>query len=90
MMNKEKKSIPVRYATRAEMMEERRCQLREYERRHKMSSEEMVNLMDNNAIPATMEFIKWYHTYDVLRFFFAKPPTTGTPGTTTNMSTNAV
>ena len=62
----------------------------EYERRHKMSSEEMANLMDNNAIPATMEFIKWYHTYDVLRLFFAQTPTTGTPGTTTNMSTNAV
>ena len=90
MMNKEKKSIPVRYTTRAAMMEERRCQLREYERRHKMSSEEMANRMDNNAIPATMEFIKWHHTYDVLRLFFAKTPTTGTPGTTANMSANAV
>ena len=58
----------------------------EYERRRKMPSEEMANRMDNNAIPAAMEFIKWRHTYDVLKFFFAKTPMTGTLGTTANMS----
>ena len=45
-----------------------------YERRRKMPSEEMANRTDNNAIPAAMKFIKWRHTYDVLKFFFAKPP----------------
>ena len=58
----------------------------EYERRRKTSSEERANRMDNNAIPAAMKFIKWRHTYDVLKFFFAKPPMTGTLGTTANMS----
>lgn len=42
-MNKEKKSIPVRYVTRAEMMEGRRCPLRAYERHRKMSSDEALS-----------------------------------------------
>ena len=53
-----------------------------------MSSSEMADLVDRDAVVPTIEVITWYQAYDALQFFLETIPTTGTPGTTTEAFMN--
>ena len=81
--------IPVRVAPREQFIAEKRRIVEEYERRYGMSSAEMAELVDNDAIVPTIEVMTWYQAYDGLLFFLETTPTTGTPGTTTETFTTA-
>ena len=84
--------IPVRHISAAELpagIAEKRRVLQEYEQRYELSSAEMVDLVDRDAIVPDIEVIKWYQTYDALQFLLAMTPTTGTHGTTTRPFTTA-
>ena len=87
MPAKKVERIPVRIAPRKQFIAEKRRIVEDYEQRYGMSSAEMAELVDNNAIVHTIEMIKWYHAYDGLKFFLETTPTTGTPGTTTETFT---
>ncbi len=84
--------IPVRYISDAELpalIEESRRKIKEYEQRYELLSAEMANLVDQDEIAPSIEMIKWYHTYDELKFLIAKTPMAGIHGTTTKASTTA-
>ena len=61
----------------------------DYEQRHAWTSEEMVQLVDDNTIVPSIEVIKWYHTYAELRFLVETTHMIGTPGTTISAYTTA-
>ena len=44
-----------------------------------MTSQEMADLVDRDAIIPTNEAIQWYRAYDGLQFFLETTPTAGTP-----------
>ena len=81
--------IPVRYMSRAEMIEEKRRIVEEYEQSYDMSSAELADLVDRDAIDPTIEVMTWYQAYDVLQFLIATTPTTGTRGTIIETSTSS-
>ena len=82
--------IPVRVASREQIIKEHREQLRIYEARYEMSSEKMATLLELDAIRPTAEVLRWYQIYYALKSRLETTPTTGTPGTTTTPSTKAV
>lgn len=82
--------IPVYYYTRDERMAECRQELDVYEKRYELASEKMADLVDREIIIPSIEVIKWYHLYDELQFLLEMTPTTGTPGTTTKLSTKPI
>ena len=87
MATVEKRTIPVRYLSNAEMLAETEAKLHEYEHRYEMSSETMAKLLGLDAIRPTAEVLKWYATYQGLLLIRKTTPTTGTLGTTTATST---
>ena len=89
MATTKKQRIPVRIEPREQFIEEKRRIVTEYEKRYEMTSEEMADLVDRDAIIPTIEVIKWYRAYDGLKFFLETTPTAGTPGTITGTFTNA-
>ena len=72
-----------------ELIAAARSQVAEYEQRHGMTSERMAELVDGDEILPSIEVIKWYHTYDELRFLSEKTPIAGTHWKTTSTSTSA-
>ena len=82
-----RQKIPVRVLPREQIIEEWQAEIRTYELRYEMSSEEMVALVDLDAMRQTSEVIQWYHTYFALKSLPEMTPTTGIPGTTTGQST---
>ena len=81
--------IPVRVAPREQFIAEKRRIVAECEERYGMSSAEMAELVDNDAVVPTIEVMTWYQAYDVLQYLIETTPTTGTPGTTTETFTTA-
>ena len=87
MATVEKRTIPVRYLSDAEMSAETEAKLGEYEHRYEMPSETMASLLEMDAIRPTAEVLKWYVAYQGLLSIRKTTPTTGTLGTTTSTST---
>lgn len=81
--------IPIRRIPRDQMIEEKRSVVEGYEREHGMSSDEMADRVDRDSIVPTVEVMKWYQAYDVLKSLLETTPTTGTPGTITETFTTA-
>ena len=89
MATNKQQRIPVRAESREKFIEEKRRVVDEYEKRYDMTSEEMADLVDRDAIVPTAEVIQWYRAYAGLKFFLETTPTAGTPGTTTGTFTSA-
>ena len=53
----------VRHVTTRKMLSEHEIRLRDYERRHGMSSEEMEELVDTGGLKPTTEVMEWYLCY---------------------------
>ena len=85
-----KVGITVRNVPAGTMLAEAERKMREYEIRYEMSSEKMATLLELDAIRPTAEALRWYSTYQGALSLRKKTPTTGTPGTTTEPSTNSV
>ncbi len=66
-----------------------RRKIDEYEQRYELPRARMAELVDWDAIIPSIEVIKWYHGYDVLKSLLEITPTTGTHGTTTETFTTA-
>ena len=78
--------IPVRVVSRERMLKQKQDELREYEGRYEMSSEEMSGLLERDEIRPTAEVLRWYQVYHAVRYILETTPTTGTLGTTTAQS----
>ena len=78
--------IPVRIVPREQMLKQKQEEMREFERRYEMSSEEMVDLFERDEIRPTAEVLRWYQVYHAVQYILEMTPTTGTPGTTTAQS----
>ena len=79
-------------ATDAEVEEYRadlKRNIRDYETRYKMTSEEMLDLLDKGEIPETIEIIEWKFDLLDLGGLEEATLTAGTPGTVTAPSTNS-
>lgn len=87
-MNK-KERILISHTTRTQLIEESYRALKKYEERYRMSSQEVADRMDKDAIPATLEIIQWHHTFIVLTSLLEQTSTDGIPGKTASLSTNA-
>ena len=84
-----KTSITVRQVPTGTMLAEVEEKLRQYEIRYEMTSEKMATLLELDAIRPTAEVLRWYSAYQGALSLRKKTPTTGTPGTTTEPSTNS-
>jgi len=84
-----KTSITVRHVPTGTMLAEVEEKLRQYEIRYEMSSEKMATLLELDAINPTAEVLRWYSAYQGALSLRKKTPTTGTPGITTEPSTNS-
>ena len=82
--------IPVRVLPKEEIIKERQAKLWKYEHRYEMSSEKMAALVEQGAMRETGEVIRWYQTYYAVKSYLEETPTTGTPETTTKLSTKSV
>ena len=89
MATKERPRICVNAIPRAQMLKEKQTELRKYEIRYEMSSEDMAKLLELDAIRPTAEVLIWYSTYYGLKYLLEETPTVGTPGTTTEPSTKS-
>ena len=85
-----KVSITVRNVPAGTMLAEAERKMRKYEIRYEMSSEKMATLLELDAIRPTAEVLEWYSTYQGALSLRKTTRTTGTPGTTTEPSTNSV
>ena len=88
MATTKKQRIPVKVEPREQFIEEKRRIVADYEKRYQMTSAEMADFVDRDAIIPTIEVLQWYRAYDGLKFFLETTPTAGTPGTTTGTFTN--
>ncbi len=81
MATTKKQRIPVKIEPREQFIEEKRRIVADYEKRYQMTSAEMADLVDRNAIIPTIEVLQWYRAYDGLKFFLETTPTIATPKT---------
>ena len=61
--------------------------IRKYEHRYEISSSEMSRLMTDGQIRETSDILKWMQDYRGLKLIEKATHTTGTPTTTTGIST---
>ena len=80
--------IPVRNVTIDEMITALDSRVHAYEKSHRMSSAEMSRRLSDGAVQETEVLLEWMQVYHVLQSLNEPTPTTGTPGTTTGISTS--
>ena len=87
MATTRRQEIAIEQVPPGTMLAEQEKRLLEFEAAHQMSSQEMANLLAQDAISSTPEVLRWYSTFCAVRLLRAKTHTTGIRGTTTETST---